>query len=116
MPPAVAAPRRPAIASQFDRRRWTRWGLFGLLPLALIVGSYWYVIGGRIMSTDDAYVDAEQVRRFDRRSGIVQDVDVTDNQHVAAGKCFIAWIRGNFRSRSTTPRPIWRKPRFRSTR
>jgi len=69
-----------------DRRRWTRWGLFALLPLALIVGGYWYVTGGRIMSTDNAYVNAEMVGVSDDIAGIVQEVDVTENQHVTAGQ------------------------------
>ena len=38
------------------------------------------------MSTDDAYVDAEKVGISTDISGIVQDVDVTDNQHVTAGQ------------------------------
>jgi membrane fusion protein, multidrug efflux system len=69
---------------RFDRRRWTRWGLFGLLPLALLVGGFWYVTGGRIMSTDNAYVNAETVGISADIAGIVQEVDVTENQHVAA--------------------------------
>ena len=73
-------------AKQFDRKRATRWALFGLLPLALIAGGYSYVSGGQIMSTDDAYVDAEKVPVSTDVSGIVQDVDVTDNQHVTAGQ------------------------------
>lgn len=63
-----------------------RWILFALLPLALIVGSYWYFTGGKIMSTDDAYVDAEKVGISTDVAGIVQEVDVTDNQHVAEGQ------------------------------
>jgi membrane fusion protein (multidrug efflux system) len=70
----------------FDRKRATRWTLFGLLPLALIAGGYFYVSGGKIMSTDDAYVDAEKVAISTDVAGIVQDVDVTDNQHVTAGQ------------------------------
>lgn len=67
------------------RRERVRWALFALLPLALLVGGYWYVSGGQIMSTDDAYVDADKVGVSTDVSGIVQQVDVTDNQHVAAG-------------------------------
>ena len=63
-----------------------RWILFALLPVALIVGGYWYFTGGKIMSTDDAYVDAEKVGISTDVSGIVQEVDVTDNQHVAEGQ------------------------------
>jgi membrane fusion protein (multidrug efflux system) len=63
-----------------------RWGLFALLPLALIAGTTWYVTGGQIVSTDDAYVQADTVGVSTDISGIVQSVDVTDNQHVSAGQ------------------------------
>ena len=57
----------PASDTQRDapreslRRPWVRRMLFLLLPLALIAGSAWYVVGGRVMYTDDAYVNANQV-------------------------------------------------------
>jgi membrane fusion protein, multidrug efflux system len=73
-------------ASRPDRRRRVRWGLFALLPLALLVGGYWYVTGGKVMSTDDAYVDAEKVPISTDVSGIVQGVEVTDNERVRAGQ------------------------------
>ncbi len=68
------------------RRERIRWGLFALLPIALIVGGYWYVTGGQVMSTDDAYVNAEKVGISTDVSGIVQEVAVKDNDHVAAGQ------------------------------
>src|SRR4029077_1198530 len=68
------------------RRPWLRWALFALLPLALIAGGYWYVTGGQVMSTDDAYVEADKVGISTDVSGIVQDVDVSENQHVTAGQ------------------------------
>ncbi|MGB7178622.1 MAG: HlyD family secretion protein [Xanthobacteraceae bacterium] len=86
----TSAPRsvdRPSgVAREFDRRRMTRWALFGLLPVALLVGGYVYFTGGKIMSTDDAYVDADKVAISTDIAGLVQDVDVNDNQHVAAGQ------------------------------
>jgi membrane fusion protein, multidrug efflux system len=89
-PTAPAAPRLAEVArgeaKQFDRKRVTRWALFGLLPLALIAGGYFYFTGGKIMSTDDAYVDADKVAISTDVGGIVQDVDVTDNEHVGAGQ------------------------------
>jgi membrane fusion protein, multidrug efflux system len=66
--------------------QWKRWIAFSLLPIALIAGAYWYVIGGQIMSTDDAYVEADKVGISTDISGIVQDVDVTENQHVKTGQ------------------------------
>jgi membrane fusion protein, multidrug efflux system len=70
----------------FDRKLWLRRGLYGLLPLALVIGGIWYVTGGRIMSTDNAYVNAETVGISTDVAGIVQDVDVHENQHVTAGQ------------------------------
>jgi membrane fusion protein, multidrug efflux system len=68
------------------RRDRVRWGLFALLPLVLLAGGYYYVTGGQIMSTDDAYVQADRVGVSTDVSGIVQDVAVKDNEHVAAGQ------------------------------
>ncbi len=73
-------------APRFDRRLWLRRGLFALLPLALLIGGYWYVSGGRIMSSDNAYVNAETVGISTDIAGIVTEVNVTENQHVAAGQ------------------------------
>jgi membrane fusion protein (multidrug efflux system) len=73
-------------APQVSRRNRVRGRLFALLPLVLMVGCYWYVTGGQIVSTDDAYVEAEKVGVSTDVSGIVKEVDVTDNQHVAAGQ------------------------------
>jgi membrane fusion protein (multidrug efflux system) len=71
---------------RFDRKLWLRRGLFGLLPLALVIGGIWYVTGGRIMSSDNAYVNAETVGISTDIAGIVTEVDVRENQHVAAGQ------------------------------
>ena len=80
MPSALEKPARS------PRRPWRRWTLFALLPLAVIVGCYWYITGGAVMSTDNSYVEADKVGISTDISGIVADVDVTDNQHVAAGQ------------------------------
>jgi membrane fusion protein (multidrug efflux system) len=60
--------------------------LFALLPLALLAGGYWYVTGGQVMSTDDAYVEADTVGVSTDVSGIVKEVDVSENEHVDAGE------------------------------
>ena len=71
---------------QFKRGKLIRWGLFALLPVALLIVGYWYVTGGRIMSTDDAYVEAEKVGVSTDVAGIVKDVEVSENEHVKAGQ------------------------------
>ena len=89
VPPEQRSRERTAAADKvrlLKRRQRTRWALFALLPLVLIVAGYWYVTGGRVMSTDDAYVNAEKVGISTDVSGIVQDVDVTNNQYVTAGQ------------------------------
>jgi membrane fusion protein (multidrug efflux system) len=79
-------PVAPGKAPRPSSRRWLRWALFLLLPLVLILGAYWYVTGGQVMSTDDAYVEADKVGVSTDVSGIVKEVDVTENQHVVAGQ------------------------------
>jgi membrane fusion protein (multidrug efflux system) len=59
--------------------------LFALLPIALIAGAYFYVTGGAVMSTDNAYVQADMVGVSTDVSGIVAKVLVHDNQKVAKG-------------------------------
>jgi membrane fusion protein, multidrug efflux system len=71
---------------RLSRRDRMRWALFALLPLALLVGGYWYVTGGQIMSTDDAYVEADKVGLSTDVAGIVKDVDVHENEYVKAGQ------------------------------
>jgi membrane fusion protein (multidrug efflux system) len=82
----IERPSEPEKAPQSPPRRRVRWALFALLPLALIGGGYWYVTGGQVMSTDDAYVQAETVGISTDVSGIVQGIDVANNQPVDAGQ------------------------------
>ena len=67
-------------------RRWLRPALFMLLPVALIAGGYWYVTGGQRVSMEDAYVEADKVGVSTDVSGIVKEVDVSENQAVVAGQ------------------------------
>jgi len=77
----------PQVRRTGSRRKgWLRPALFTLLPVILLGGAIVYVNGGRIMSTDDAYVNSRQVGISTDVAGIVSQVEVTDNQHVAAGQ------------------------------
>lgn len=68
-----------------EKRSLRRRLLFALLPIALLVAGYFYVTGGAIMSTDNAYVQADIVGVSDDISGIVKQVVVHDNQQVEKG-------------------------------
>src|SRR5882672_5034886 len=83
---AIETSSEPEKAPRPPRRPWLRWALFALLPLALLGGAYWYVTGGRVMSTDNAYVEADKVGISTDVSGIVKEIDVTENQRVEAGQ------------------------------
>ncbi len=83
------APKALAVPEMTPRsrgRQLVRGALLALLPLALLASGYWYVTGGQVMSTDDAYVEADKVGVSTDVSGIVKEVDVTENQHVKAGQ------------------------------
>jgi membrane fusion protein (multidrug efflux system) len=67
------------------RRNLKRPLLFALLPALLIIGGYLYATGGQVMATDNAYVQADMVGVSTDVSGIVQSVDVRDNQQVKQG-------------------------------
>ena len=72
-------------ATPRHRRNRTRSILFALLPVALVVGGYYYVAGGQVMSTDNAYVQADILGISTDVAGIVSEIDVRDNQTVKAG-------------------------------
>ncbi|WP_448207229.1 HlyD family secretion protein [Azospirillum sp. sgz302134] len=80
-----AEPGRTPAAPARSKRRWLRPLLFALLPVALVVGGYEYVTGGQIMSTENAYVQADMVNIATDVSGIVKQIDVRENQRVTAG-------------------------------
>jgi membrane fusion protein (multidrug efflux system) len=74
-----------AASAPAPRKSWRRPLMFALLPVALIAGGYFYVTGGAVMSTENAYVQADMVGLSTDVSGIVTQVLVHDNQKVAKG-------------------------------
>jgi membrane fusion protein, multidrug efflux system len=54
--------------------------------LVLLVGTWWYLTGGRYISTDDAYVQAARTMISTDVSGRVVAIAVHDNERVAAGQ------------------------------
>ncbi|MGG6897092.1 MULTISPECIES: HlyD family secretion protein [Rhizobium] len=79
------------------RRKLTRPILFALLPVALAVGGYYYVTGGQIMSTDNAYIQADMVGVSTDVSGTVISVDVHENEVVKKGQVLFRLKPDSFR-------------------
>jgi membrane fusion protein (multidrug efflux system) len=54
--------------------------------LVLLAAGYWYLTGGRYVSTDNAYVQAARVAISTDISGRVVAIDVKDNERINAGQ------------------------------
>lgn len=83
-PAAEAA--APANAAVPSKRRNLRRMLLIVLPLAVaLIGGTVYLLGGRYVSTDNAYVGAQKVLITPDISGKVAHVAIREGQHVKAG-------------------------------
>lgn len=69
-----------------DRGLLRRVLMFGGVALVAIVALAFWLRGGRYVSTDDAYVQAAKLMVSTDVSGLVQDVDVREGQHVKKGQ------------------------------
>ena len=89
--PAVLGRRRPL-------RQRLRLPLMVAGPiLVLLAAGYWYLTGGRYVSTDDAYVQAARVAVSTDVSGRVVEIGVKDNQQVTAGQVLFRLDQRPFR-------------------
>ncbi|KTC92497.1 Inner membrane protein yibH [Fluoribacter dumoffii] len=60
-----------------------RFILLVVIPVILvIIGTIFYLLGGRYVATDNAYVKADMIPLSPQVAGVVQEVFVTENQHV----------------------------------
>ena len=67
-------------------RRWSRIVLMAAIPLLIAaVAGYFYLTGGRYVSTDNAYVEQDTVSISPDVSGRIVQVNVRENQQVKAG-------------------------------
>ena len=86
-PPRPEAPPAPEQRAPSRRRGLVRYVLMGGAILALLVGGLWYWLsGGRFVSTMDAYVQADVLNVSTDVSGVVQDIAVRDGEQVKAGQ------------------------------
>ena len=76
-----------------SRMRWRRRLLTGLglcvVTAAAASGMRWYLASGESVSTDDAYVDAPLAEITPQIDGTIQQVLVSDTQHVRRGELLV---------------------------
>jgi membrane fusion protein (multidrug efflux system) len=85
---------RKASADPAARRKVLRQRLFlgfgALLAVAAVgYGSWWYIVGQRYISTDDAYVNADSAQITPQINGTVSEVAVSDTMHVKRGQVLV---------------------------
>ena len=86
---APAAPAEAAASAEAPKRprRPLRLVLLIVVPLiAAAAGLYWYLSGGRYISTDNAYVGMQKVMITPDISGKIASIVVREGEHVAAGQ------------------------------
>jgi membrane fusion protein (multidrug efflux system) len=99
----VEAPAEPAAAEKPARKnRSARSLLLPIIGLALLAGAGWYGYGywtdGRfLISTDDAYLQADMAFVSPKISGYVAAVKVKENQYVKAGDPLLVVDDGDYR-------------------
>ena len=97
-PAPAAEVAAPAGALKPRRRRsLTRSILFSALPVVLVIGGYYYVTGGQVMSTDNAYIQADAIGVSTDVSGTVSSIDVHENEVVKAGQVLFRLKPDSFR-------------------
>lgn len=88
----AAAPGAPAadpaqLRPRASRRRALRWTLLVVVPVvAAILGTAAWLLGGRFVETDNAFVKADKVPVSAEVSGAVVEVLVIENESVRAGQ------------------------------
>jgi membrane fusion protein (multidrug efflux system) len=91
---AIAETAAPAADRKPGRKRL---GLMLLAPVALVAAGAVYLLSGRYVATDNAYIRADIANISPEVSGTVQAVMVRDNQAVKAGDVLVKLDDTNYR-------------------
>ncbi|WP_454625673.1 HlyD family secretion protein [Bradyrhizobium cenepequi] len=103
--PAAPAPEQPAapaqtapVAPKPAKRKFVMMGVLGLLALVAVgYGVYWFVAGRFYISTDDAYVRANNTTLGARVSGHLAAILPVDNSIVRSGEVIFRIDDGDYR-------------------
>jgi membrane fusion protein, multidrug efflux system len=100
--PAGEAPMVLPPATSIGEKRSPRSKVLSIIGLALLGAAGWYgydywTVGRFMVSTDDAYVQADMTLVSPKISGYVASVPVTENDHVKAGDPLVTIDDGDYR-------------------
>jgi membrane fusion protein, multidrug efflux system len=97
--PSVTEPAAADVAASRKRRRKPILPLLGLVLVGAAgwYGYDWWTNGRFMVSTDDAYIEADIATISPKVSGYVAKVDVVANQHVKAGDPLVTLDDGDYR-------------------
>ncbi len=86
-PEAANAATPPSTETAPARRPWGRWALMLIVPVALLLGAwfYWQSLAGKV-STDNAYIKQDMVSVSAEVGGPITEVLVKDGDNVQAGQ------------------------------
>ena len=71
-------------------------GAIPVLAVAAVLGFGWWTHGRFVQSTNDAYLQADQVTVAPKVQGYVEEVRVRDNQAVAAGQPLVRIVTSSY--------------------
>jgi membrane fusion protein (multidrug efflux system) len=88
--PSTVAPASAAGSAQSARRiPWMLLAVITVVVVLIAAGSYWFVAGRFIETTDDAYIGGDVTVMAPKVNGFVTDVLVKDNEHVHVNQVLI---------------------------
>ncbi|TDN62468.1 HlyD family secretion protein [Paraburkholderia sp. BL10I2N1] len=87
--PASAPAGTVGSARAARRIPWMLLAVIAVLVALVAAGSYWFIVGRFVETTDDAYIGGDVTVMAPRVSGFVTDVLVKDNEHVHVNQVLI---------------------------
>jgi membrane fusion protein (multidrug efflux system) len=104
---SITLGKTPAAIGRRGGRVWQRLVLLLVGPIVLVaIGGYFYLTGGRYVSTDDAYAHADNTMISTDVPGRVVEVAVHENEQVKAGQVLFKLDDSPYRYALDCARPI----------
>ncbi|RKP52295.1 HlyD family secretion protein [Trinickia fusca] len=79
----------PAVKAKPRQTPWMKLAVSAVAVVLAAAGTYWYTVLRFEQTTDDAYVGGDVTVMAPKVTGFVDDIRVTDNEHVKAGQVLI---------------------------